>query len=608
MTLFPKDASADAGDLPFWRRAGFGPGIVIVAALMMLVWTWGTWPDLLVDFGVQLYVPWRLAAGEVLYRDIAHYTGPLSVYFNAFAFRIFGTSLRVLVLCNLPILGGIIAEIYWLGNKLGGRVCATACGLTFVTLFAFSHLTQIGNYNYVCPYEYEYTHAMLLCFGCLIFLWRLLENRRALDAGLAGLLVGLVFLTRAEFFVAVLAAAGFALLLSFIKSESLAKTARSWLYFSIAVLIPPLVSVICLSLAMPMGIALHGTLGMWPGLLAGNVTSQVFYHHSMGLDHPGESIRLLGMVFGFYLLILLWPIGVAWMIGRKFKTSVAIFTALVGIVVFALVWRRIDWISAFRPLPVVAMIVVAGAVALVRRHQVAGLAGMLGIFSLVLLGKVILYARIEQYGCWLAMPATMLLVMIIFGWIPAWLKTRGHEPAVYLAGMAGVWGTVLVIHLVLTNVELRRLKYTVGSGGDEFLAANPAVYVNRAVDLADQVIPADKTLTCFPEGIMINYLTRRRTATRYVNFNPPDLLLFGEQNMATAMEKSPPDFIFIVHKDTSEFGERFFGVDYGKQLGAWIGEHYHQRQVLTDLGAPPLRDHRFGIRLYLPDGESAQIR
>ena len=71
----------------------------------MMLWTWQTWPDVLIDFGVQLYVPWRLSAGEVLYRDIAHYTGPLSVYYHAIFFRIFGPSLRVLEYSELPTVG-----------------------------------------------------------------------------------------------------------------------------------------------------------------------------------------------------------------------------------------------------------------------------------------------------------------------------------------------------------------------------------------------------------------------------------------------------------------------------------------------------------------------
>ena len=69
--------------------------------LAMLAWSWGTWPNPYVDFGRELYVPWRLAEGDVLYRDIAWFNGPLSAYWNALLFQSFGTSLRVLVFANL---------------------------------------------------------------------------------------------------------------------------------------------------------------------------------------------------------------------------------------------------------------------------------------------------------------------------------------------------------------------------------------------------------------------------------------------------------------------------------------------------------------------------
>ena len=78
-------------------------GWVTTAAVgaAMLAWSWGTWPNAYVDFGRELYVPWRLTEGEVLYRDIAWFNGPLSPSWNALLFGVFGTGLRVLVLANL---------------------------------------------------------------------------------------------------------------------------------------------------------------------------------------------------------------------------------------------------------------------------------------------------------------------------------------------------------------------------------------------------------------------------------------------------------------------------------------------------------------------------
>jgi hypothetical protein len=72
------------------RRVAAWPGpIIITAALVFLAsHTWRKWPDLLVDFGRELYVPWRLAEGQVLYRDIAFLSGPLSQYVNSLWFRL----------------------------------------------------------------------------------------------------------------------------------------------------------------------------------------------------------------------------------------------------------------------------------------------------------------------------------------------------------------------------------------------------------------------------------------------------------------------------------------------------------------------------------------
>src|SRR5207244_2543655 len=102
-----------------------GPLAIGVAALGMLAWSWGTWPDVLVDFGRELYVPWRLTAGDVLYRDIAYFNGPLSPYVNAAWFALFGASLRVLALVNFALVGVLLALLYALLTQVGSRMSAT---------------------------------------------------------------------------------------------------------------------------------------------------------------------------------------------------------------------------------------------------------------------------------------------------------------------------------------------------------------------------------------------------------------------------------------------------------------------------------------------------
>jgi hypothetical protein len=346
---------------------------------------------------------------------------------------------------------------------------------------------------------------------------------------------------------------------------------------------------------------------MWPALLRRHVADQHFYRHSMGLDDLPKSLQLLGVWCGVYLLALgaiaLWSLAAR----RRATPPNCVAAAAAGLLLIACVWRGVgeDWLSAFRPLPVICTL--AALVALVRlvrrgaqRDGDVLLAAMLAVFALLLLPKIFLYARIVHYGCWLAMPATMLLLIAVFGWIPRVLQRIGANGPVFAAGAAGLWGGVVIVHLAITATTCRQLNVTVGTGGDSFRADERGLYVNRAVALVEQIVPTDKTLGCFPEGIMINYLARRVVPTPYVNFNPPDLLLFGEDHMLAALRRRPPDDILIVHKQTSEFGVPFFGRDYGQSIYQWITGNYRPQPVPIDLGATPLQGNRFGIQLWVP--------
>src|SRR5436190_23730318 len=84
----PVDASPRSWNVPKW----LDPLAIGCAMAIMLTWSWGSWPDPLIDFGRELYTPWQLSQGKVLYRDVASFYGPLSPYVNVVWFKLFGVS------------------------------------------------------------------------------------------------------------------------------------------------------------------------------------------------------------------------------------------------------------------------------------------------------------------------------------------------------------------------------------------------------------------------------------------------------------------------------------------------------------------------------------
>ena len=96
---------------PSWRSwMGLLP--VAAAFLAMTLLSWRRWGDILVDFGFQLYMPWQITEGKVLYRDAGWLFGPLSQYYDALLFRLFGVSVTTLTVASLCLVAVLAVILY----------------------------------------------------------------------------------------------------------------------------------------------------------------------------------------------------------------------------------------------------------------------------------------------------------------------------------------------------------------------------------------------------------------------------------------------------------------------------------------------------------------
>lgn len=101
-----------------------------------------------------------------------------------------------------------------------------------------------------------------------------------------------------------------------------------------------------------------------------------------------------------------------------------------------------------------------------------------------------------------------------------------------------------------------------------------------------------------PSGSTLNYLLRRRTPTRLVNFMPPELEIFGEDEVLAALDAQPPAIIVLVHRPTDIYGPAFFGQGYGERVLAWVRTHYRRARLLGDAPLDP--KGVFGAEILVP--------
>jgi hypothetical protein len=576
-----------------WSRLGgpLLPAVVLGASgAALCAWTWRAWPDPMVDFGRELYVPWRLAEGEVLFRDLAWFNGPLSPYVNALWFALFGPGLTALALANLVILALTVALAHRIVSRAAGPLAALAGGLLFLAVFAFGQLVGIANYNWIAPYSHEATHGLALALAVLAALdaWR--EGRRGAWLAVGGLALGLCFLTKPEAFLGALAAA--AVLLAGAAPRALAR-------FALVALFPPLAAWLLLSPALGPGGALRAALGAWPSVLDGRVASLDFYRAGMGLDDPpARALELLRWSAGW--LAAFAPAAIAARLARNgSRRARAVAAVALALAVLAALWLARDhvaWLRAARPLPLAVLATAVLLFPAARRggeRERTGLA--LAALALALLAKMILQARVTNYGFTLALPAALVLAALLLSWIPERVERSGAASAiVFRAGAGAVLAFAAAMHLEETGAWLARKTEVVGLGRDAFRADVRGKFVSEA--LRALKAGAVRTMVVLPEGVMLNYLARIENPTPYVNFMPPEMILFGEDAWLAALEASPPDAVLVAHKDTSEYGFALFGRDYGARVMEWVRAHYRPIGLLGDEPLEP--GAHFGMRLY----------
>jgi hypothetical protein len=546
-----------------------GFALVLAVAAAMLAWTWGTWPQLLVDFGRELYVAWRLAEGDVLYRDIAYFNGPLSPYVNAAWFRWLGPSLRNLVALNLIVTLGTAGTLYALLSRIAGRGGAVAGTLAFVFAFAFNHVEAVGNDTFVTPYSHEATHGMLLSLVALL----LLTRRNAWSIAGCGLACGLVFLTKAEIFLALAPAVVAALFLGR-RTHRHRGYARDGTLLLAAALVPILVAVALLARALPLAEAIRGTLGSWTAIFKPEVSGLYYYRDAMGLVGIDQNLMVILRWSGGYLVYAILATGVALAVGRTASTGRGA-TAAVAITVYLVLGALpVDWIAIARPLPVLLAILLTVALARTwsgRADMTAAIPFL--VFALLLLVKIAFRVRLDEYGFVLAMPGSLALVCALIAWWPQALPAVDGKRILRAANI----GALLLVATVFAGITKRRIEQhsvPIGTGSDRFLATAEAVTVGALLDDIERRVGPDETLAVLPEGVMVNYLSRRVNPTGHLNFMPPEFAIFGETAIEQAFVANPPDWIVLISRPVDEYGLRGFGTDFGIGLSRWVDRHY----------------------------------
>ncbi|MEJ2540956.1 MAG: hypothetical protein P8188_13460, partial [Gemmatimonadota bacterium] len=346
---------------PGSKPAAMGPPWTILGAgAVLTVLTWNRWVDPQVDFGRELYLAWRISEGDVLYRDLASFSGPLSPTVNGALFRILGPGIHPLLVFNMVLLVAITTLSYrLLAREIGRWPAALAC-TAFLALCAFGHSSGYGIFNFVAPYSHELTHGTLLGLAGLALLGRAERSRGLRPLLGVGLCAGLSLLLKPEIALAVVGSLGTGVvLLSVFGTGRVPWLGAAWT-FAAGLMAAPL-GYLSVGLLEGRGFDWTGLVWPWAAALNSDVRASPFYAVTLGLDTP---LLHLGTMLGWALVWALLTGGAAWATrrlprrarGERF-TGLAWFGLVTPVAAGAIVLGY--WPSAFAPVaPLLAVLLV----------------------------------------------------------------------------------------------------------------------------------------------------------------------------------------------------------------------------------------------------------
>lgn len=548
-------------------------GAFALALVAFLAVSWARWPMLTGDSARELYVPFQIRHGAMLYRDFYYLYGPVAPYVQVGLLGLFGERLEVLYVGSALVLATTMATLYALSRQVLGVGASAAVLWIFFSHFALGQ----DIWGYMWPYAFAATYGVLFGLGMLLALARHARGGGRGWLVLAGALLGLSLVTKLEYG---FAAAGLAVVYGGLRA--LARPgARNWLGDALALALPAVAGAGAIALAVLTHVSWPVVkASVWPVALMKAWNSQDTWHGT-----PRSwiwNLEWLGLVLAVMGLALLAPRVLA-------KLRAGQPEGLLGLVATLAVGASVAWRGGFfldtaphywmgPGFLVLFGVIGATGWRLVQRLR-AGEAPaaaeaiwfMLATYGCLVATRTLMLGY-NDYTRYQAPVALLAWVALATRWLPAAFERAGRPVLARPAAMGALVGVIGVLGLVQAGRELAgylgphvAVTGPVGTvmaradQGGPFLAA--LAHVRAHTQPGDAIVAAPVEDTFYLFSGLDNVLKEDQLFWGYLT-TPAE-----QQAAIRRLEARRVRYVLV---SSYEEARHAFGVDYMPLLGNWV--------------------------------------
>ncbi len=519
-------------------------GLILITILLFII-TYAKSDSFIIDIGREAVLPWQMLEGKVLFKDLFNVYGAVSYQINALAFMIFGTKLSTLYFLGLFSSILIVSSMFYITKYFTNNAIAFFLALLMLPTCVFGKVLH----NFSFPYAYAAVYALAGYFLSAGAFLAFIKERKSLFLCLAFLFAGFSFGNKIEH------VPYFALLfviLPFLRINLKSKLAAAVSFFVI-----PVISTFVLILQ---GAGINNLLEA--GKLAHNLAQTPSFQNlyvRYGLYYNNFFVKFSIIDFLKLFAVLLPLSAVLYglnylkaktgqkMLFYSFYTGfIVIFCAVIFNMFKAQQPVIFDWLG------ITCIAIFAGfCVFLGRKIYQKKEIKTEDIMYIFLLASAIAVSvkgiasiQLECYGTF---PAAALSVpFVIFCSNYLCKISKKIDKNIWNAVLA----TILAIFSILyfTDLFIKHTifhRYPVTTQRGTIYVKKELRYMQELVNYIEKNTPEDAQILSVPESSIINFLTERPTHEKYYYLIPPNVELFGEENILNDLKNEPPNYFLL---------------------------------------------------------------
>ena len=552
---------------------------IVCILLIILMFTicsyllWGYFGSILYDCGREAYLPQLILEGKILFKDIFGMYNPLSYQINALLYLIFGINLNVLYFAGTINAFLQLLCLYFICRQFVSEKYSTGFILFIMLVVIFNSHNDTNN---IFPYAFAMAYATTAMLYSALCGLLYLKYHKSVYIILSFLLLGISLANKPEF---VLCAVPHILLLIYGKEKF-----ATWIFSVSGFILPTVIS--------------YGILFL-QGFTFNDFTNYISFIHNF-FDTPEQKLynqRLYGIDSWIYMLknslfiaiLFILPKLISSLLKRN-KLYIILFIVLAILLFSSFVKFAVSLSFYVSWTCIVCFWVLYWAF----KNKNIPLC-YLSTFAILSCSRL-WFNLTCGYGLFLGLLTLSICLIYLF---------KYKNSKYFDTNVKKLIMVLLILFGIITygaNFYLKHRDYIKVETSDKntvlYESKKYVVPFNNTVSWILQNTKPDDAVLVLPEGLFINYITKRPTNPKYYHLIPNHISALGEDNIVKDLSENLPNYIILNNVSYEAYGAKYICENFGFKICSVINDNYELVETYSSHHVPKYHKDPFYMKIY----------